>query len=141
MRLPVLCLAALLFGCAGPDDPSADNHGYGWEYDAIGPTGLRVQYADDLPDSLRAPLADLESAWVDTAACVGIEPAPPGPLVVLVPDAFTCGAAYPAIGCTYLDTRTIVVAAHRLTFALRHEYVHVLLERTDHHSYLFDACG
>src|SRR4029077_15351306 len=69
-------IALFLTGCCEPDN----NRGYGFGYDEIGSTGLRVRY-----DTGLAPTLDqLEAYYREVAACVGNE-APSGPLVVSAP--------------------------------------------------------
>jgi hypothetical protein len=134
-RLALGALAALalaLGGCArgGSDN---DNHGYGWSYDATGASGLRVRYEESVPEAERADLAVFETAYAEVEACLGS--AARGPLVVVVrrgtldgqsgvnpPPGAHVGGLY------YFDTDLVLVTDS--LYALRHEFVHYLLDQS-----------
>jgi len=146
-------LVISLLGCGTPT-VTEDNHGYGWAYDAQGPSGLQVRYAASMAADRRPPIEWFEGIYIDVSACVGVTTT--GPLLILVDD---------LIGSTVLqgrylpDTRTAVVwtdtrALHNSTTqmrlpALKHEFVHHVLyaagvppEIHDTHAHLaFDACS
>jgi hypothetical protein len=128
----LLVLAAGLGGCGAADRPAADNHGYGWEYDQTGASGLRLRYEEAVASDDRAALQVFEAAFGRVEACLGI--AAGGPLVVVVPrgaldgrSGVTPAPGYHVGGLYYFDTDLVVVTES--LYALRHELVHYLLDQ------------
>lgn len=135
-RLSILFILALA-GCGSEE--GRDNYGYGWYYDQIGETGLRVRY-----DGRPAPtLAQIESLYAETKACMGVTAT--GPLVIFVE------SIDQANGFTYFYTGTILIKANNwaMTSTLKHEFVHHLLHQSgfspeansNHQSNLFFDCS
>jgi hypothetical protein len=140
--LPALSLAALT-ACGSP--VGQDNHGYGYQYDVAGASGLRVRY-----DGYPAPtLAQIEALYTETEACTGIQAT--GPLVIFVHDTFGDAEVY---GQAFLDTGTILISSlldpdPQLSFwTYKHEFIHYLLHQAGfpidqnaaHQSPLFADC-
>lgn len=133
LLLAAVCLWSGLAGCGGAgSDPSDDNHGYGWEHDVAGASGLRLRYDPEVPARERAGLEVFERTFAEVSACTGL--AAPGPLVVVVPrgtlDARAGSPPPPGLhvgGLYYFDTDLVLVTAS--LGALRHELIHYLLDR------------
>jgi hypothetical protein len=128
-----LLLAILATGCAKGPQASADNHGYGWEYEAAGASGVRFRYQPQVAADERAGLDTFEAAYAAVEACLGR--AAHGPLVVVVPRGTLDGAAgvqpppgQHVGGLYFFDTDLVVVTAS--LYALRHEMVHYLLDQS-----------
>ena len=143
--------ALALSGC-GAAERSADNHGYGWGYDEVGASGLRLRYDPAVTEASRYPLAVFEGAFATVVAC--LERDAPGPLVVVVPFGSLDGnpgfAPPPGAhvgGLYYFDTDLVVVTES--LYALPHELVHYLLDQArfpvdrnrSHQDPGFDRCG
>jgi hypothetical protein len=134
LALGLLATAGLaLAGCGRADEAGAGNHGYGWSYEAASGSGLRLRYDDAVAAADRAGLAVFEAAYADVQACVGRTAR--GPLVVVVPRGALddrSGAARPAGthvgGLYYFDTDLVLVTDS--LYALRHEFVHFLLDQS-----------
>lgn len=141
--LAIFSLLVVLAGCGS--DTGQDNHGYGYAYDAIGASGLRVRY-----DGHPAPtLAQIESLYRETETCAGISAT--GPLVIFVHDSFGANDVY---GQMFLDTGTILISSlldsdpHLSFWTYKHEFVHHLLHHAGfdparnaaHDSPLFSDC-
>ena len=161
-RSTIAGLAGLLLACAIQADPAADNHGYGWDYDAVGETGLRLRYDDGAGEALRPPrtppdtIAWFERVYAETAACVDVSA--PAPFVILVPPGMVDpGQDGQSLGGRYYYNPPLIVVAPVPTivggYALpdatfRHEAVHYLLDQAGvpfatndaHDSPLFDIC-
>lgn len=141
--LALFSLLVALAGCGS--DVGQDNHGYGYHYDEMGGTGLRVRY-----DGHPAPtLTQIETLYTETMDCMGIKGN--GPLVIFVHDTFGANAVY---GQTFLDTGTILISSlldpdPRLSFwTYKHEFIHHLLHQSGfdparnaaHDSPFFSSC-
>lgn len=135
----------LLAACGSSGEGGHNNHGYGYSYDAITESGLRVRYPPApttyTPDYF--PPSFFETVYREVMECAGLNY--PGPLVVMVaPPLYFEGDS--VSGITYHDTGTIVITR---TSIMRHEFVHYLLlmngfpndRNKNHDSPLFDACG
>ena len=132
-----------MLGCGAGDN----NHGYGYHYDQIGATGLRVRYAGtQLPS-----LADIEKLYQETMACTGISAT--GPLLIFTDPVPTSGDSE-VYGSVYLDTGTVFISTWLHTdtrlssWTYKHEFVHYLLHQAGfdpaanaaHQSPLFADC-
>ncbi len=142
----VALLVLSLVGCGDAYDPAADNHGYGWAYDAEGETGLRLRWEPTVPAQPGIDLAWFETRYRETATCLGIDPPPVGPFVIVIP--------YPTVdghgGWYWADPPLVLVtdggfnvgfAEAYMDNAARHEFVHYLLGRTGHDHPGFAACA
>lgn len=124
-----------LSGCSGGGDdssgPSTDNHGYGWEYDAIGAAGMKLR--KDV--SLWIIPADQDVVFKEARArtvtlCTGID-APVPPFVVMVPpgELHNDQRIIPdAVGVYFSNPPLIVIERDE---AMEHEVVHYLLDMRD----------
>lgn len=149
--LAVAVVVALALAACGRAEPADDNYGYGWSYDEIAASGLRLRYDAAVPSGDRAPLAIFEQALAETETCAGLAAA--GPLVVVMPrGSLDGGGVTPPPGAHvgglyYFDTDLVVVSDS--LYALRHEFVHYLLDQAGFHVArnrahdhpAFDACG
>ena len=138
MRAIPFCLFILLSGCGGGCcDPTVTetNHGYGWEYDAIGPQGLRLRKAGATPREAEV----FETRARNVAICAGDDPMPPPPFVIFVPPGSIEGGY---AGWYFEDPPLILLEDHIL---FEHETMHYLLDRRGdldpgHTSPLWKSC-
>lgn len=132
MRLIGLgAMVAAVVSCGGGDvDEAADNHGWGWHYDAQGETGIRLRNAQ--PE--RYSMAQYESDWVQVQSCMGIavDEAP----LVIQRQSLPLGDDFGPLdyGGTYLDTGLILHYAAEGMDTMdskhaRHEFVHYIRMR------------
>ena len=128
MRVLVTLAATVLvaIGCVDREPASIGNHGYGWQYDVLGETGMMLRLAP----AGGYGLAQYEADYVSVESCLGIEA--PGPFVVQVDTLPIPDATDTAYGITYLDNGTVVVYATPMNLQLtshvaRHEFIHYLL--------------
>jgi hypothetical protein len=139
-----MILIAVLAGCGS--ETGQDNHGYGYQYDQDGATGLRVRWAGTQVPSL----TNIEQLYQETMACTGITAT--GPLVIITePIPSSSGDVY---GSVFLDTGTVFISSWLDTdieasfWAYKHEFVHYLLHQSGfdvtanaaHQSPLFYSC-
>jgi hypothetical protein len=129
---------------------SIDDHGFGWQYDVQGATGLRLRYSPVFaPDSPLADVTKYEQIFAEVKACTGLTAS--APLVIAVPFGSLGlqpnGSRY--AGKYFMQPALIVVsgfAGSDILFYYRHELVHHLLfESTGdpderHTSPFFSAC-
>lgn len=140
-RFCILFVLAIA-GCGSEE--GRDNHGYGWHYDSIGETGLRVRH---ISGQTTPSLAEIEKLYRDTMVCTEIHAA--APLVIFVMSIGPYNR-----GITYLDTGTVIIATEinsnqsEMTWTHKHEFVHHLLHQSGlsvkdnsaHQSNLFLNC-
>ena len=146
MRWTALLFLPLLAACGS--NSGQDNHGYGYQYDAIGTTGLRVRF-----DGQPAPtLAEIEQLYIETETCTGIQAT--GPLVILQPGTFETADGAVVYGRTFLDTGTVLISSlidpdpKAGYYYYKHEFIHYLLHQSGfpfeqnaaHQSPLFNLC-
>lgn len=137
-----LILYMILVGC-GQD--SGNNHGYGWHFDEIGESGLRIRYSDSqlLADVLKN-VSFFERNFQHVVSCTGITA--PGPLIVVVDELYVNGTRYG--GWVHFDTNLVLIE-YTSMLRLNHEFVHYLLNvsgfdanaNSRHQSDLFEKCG
>jgi hypothetical protein len=120
-------LYALLFalsGCGGESsDSAADNHGYGFAFDAVSRQGLHLRSAG----AQTRDAQDLEArASVVAIVCLGLsEPLPPPPpFVVTIPDG---ALPEPHNGWYYSGPPLILLETNRV---FEHEALHYYLDVT-----------
>lgn len=138
-------LLVLLFlaGCGSGED--SNNHGYGFQADLEGRSGLKLRYSAGVteadPDfqALSTPTY-YETAWSETQACTGLSA--PAPFVILVKNG---DLGSDIAGRYFSNPSLIVLDAH--AYAVRHEMVHYLLDvntgnpDAGHQSHFFGDCG
>ena len=127
-------LLLIVYGCGSggnADSPKAENHGYGFEYDAQGAIGLKLRYTPELTtaDPLSNPIF-FENIFTQVQACVGVTS--PAPMVIFVhrgtlgttPDGLTVYGEYltaPSLVLLYADLDKVLDI-------IRHEFIHYLLD-------------
>jgi hypothetical protein len=121
-------LYALLFalsGCGGESsDSAADNHGYGFAFDAVSRQGLHLRSAG----AQTRDAQDLEArAAVVAIVCLGLsEPLPPPPpMVVFVPQ-----GTLPTPSRGWYYDRPPLILLEVVTAAFEHEALHYYLDVT-----------
>lgn len=144
-----LAAIALLAACGSNE--TADNHGYGWEFDEQAPSGLRVRYAGVTP---RIEMSYIDALYAEVSQCTGV-PAHGNPLIVFVEsDALVMNGNYSA-GVIFRDTGLILIdkkaaADYWYLFrsTARHELTHWLLngvigdeDHRNHTSVFFASCN
>lgn len=143
MRTTIAALAVALAGCGQgqvetiPAAP-AGNHGYGYAYDGIGRSGLRIRYASTTDRSLFT-LDLVERDFLHVSECMAINA--PGPLVVFVDQPINGWDGY-----AFFDTGLIVIYRYPV---FGHELVHYLLAASRYNGYAnanhqhsgFQTCG
>jgi hypothetical protein len=113
-----LALALSACGCSGCGD-SANNHGYGWEYDAIGPAGMKVRK----PGETARDVAVLEQRARNVFICADEPNAPPPPFVIFVPD----GTLPDGFKGWFYDGPPLILL--ETADLIEHETLHYLLDR------------
>jgi len=145
MRITAVLTILLLVGCGGSNDessPQADNnHGYGYEYDVAGATGLRLRYTPTLKaGDYYADIAFYESEFERVQDCTGISAQAPF-VIVVKPEQLPAHFGY-----YYSDPSLIVIHDIVALVAFRHEAIHYLLDVStgdldpEHLSPLFSKC-
>jgi hypothetical protein len=146
MRLVIVLLSLLVAGCGSGGEDAADNHGYGYEFDVQGTTGLQLRYSPVLSASDRFSDVSLyERAFAEVEQCMNVS-APP-PFVIVVPIGHF-GPRHPngymQLGSYYSGPSLILVDPGLRVF--RHEVVHYLLDFSTgnldpaHDSAFFSIC-
>lgn len=159
------CLAALALLASCGQDPAANNHGYGWAYNAIGTTGLRVQYRlTSAPNDFPSPNESViwfESHYAHVSACMGMVADPP--MVVLTEPGTILDANGTKLGGMYNYDPPLIVVQPAWRFDglppdpewllpsmnFRHEVCHHLLDQSgfprelnnSHRSACFTTCA
>ena len=139
MKKMTCILLALLTGCGNyqPDESlqSQDNHGYGWEFDVQGESGLKLRYSPWLPGGPLADVTRYERDFAFVESCTGISAPAPFVIIGKIPGFF------------YEDPSLIVIDEYGLdTRAYTHEIVHYLLKVStgspdpEHQSPFFETC-
>lgn len=151
MKNLLIALSFALAACGGGSMESPDNHGFGWEFDIRGASGLKLRYSPHLaPDSPFANPAYYEQLIAEVDACAGLSA--PTTYVILVNnlqtmelgDAAARGFSHPPV--IAMDFR--VASSGVVT---KHERLHQLLTHNriiipngnvfhDHDSHLFGLC-
>lgn len=144
----IICLI-LLVGCGNNTDV---NHGYGYFYDSIGVSGLRLRHPDGDP---MPSISDVELLYIQTAQCMGLDPfAYSAPLVVITDNMPSNSDNAQPYGAIYLDSALILIRTgmHNNPQAwatYKHEFVHHFLhqsgftreENSRHNSPFFENCA
>lgn len=118
----------ILSGCGGgccdpePAAKTVDNHGYGWEFDAVSKGGLRLRQS-----GATARDADhLEAFAVSIETCTGLD-APPPPFVIVVP---RDSLGQQRVGLYMSAPPLLLVDEGWRDVSFAHETVHYLLDWT-----------
>ena len=123
-----VALVLALAGCGVPDD--GNNHGYGYHYDVLGESGLRLRYTPALQPS--SPVYEYlssvefhEATFQRMQDCMGLTA--PAPFTIIVePGSLGSLNGIPLAGYYFTNPSLIVLAANEVG-ALRHEDTHYLL--------------
>jgi hypothetical protein len=137
--IKTLFLVLLLAGCGSGGDNSlrVENHGYGFEFDAQGTTGLRLRSSG----SAFSDVTYYEATFAEVKTCAGIEA--PAPFVILTSLDGPTGVYYSAPSLILLDMKHLSTENSSL---FKHEVVHYLLDHStgdadpNHTSALFAKC-
>lgn len=141
MRYVVLLLA--LAACGMPDD--SNNHGYGWTYDTVSHTGIRMRYRSPIigpSDVFATDVSLYDRAWDEVRACTGLNAAPP--FIVMVQFRTLGDVNGVPVGGRYFTRPSLIVLADG--FVAKHEMVHYLLDVNvgdqddGHQSDFFQSC-
>jgi hypothetical protein len=131
-----LLLLIVLSGCGGGSTDEPENHGYGWQFDAVSSGGLRLRKTNATEDD--ANEYERLSKWSEN--CVGAD-APP-PFVIVVPK----GSLLPSATGRYFSNPPLIVIDESVSTSYGHELVHYLLDQStgdpdiSHASALFLKC-
>ena len=131
-------VAGLIFvlscvSCGSGGDGDSNNHGYGWEYDVQGASGLKVRYH---PGATQTTVHMLETAYNEVQQCTGLTAPPP---FVIFTDSL------PDVRGLYYWSPSLI--AIETWFIFKHEAVHYLLDHNTgnpdpaHNSELFAKCS
>jgi hypothetical protein len=132
MRYLGLLLVALA-GCGLQVDPVDNNHGYGWQYDAQGPRGLKLRTPMPATEQQASFYENIAST---VASCVGTNTETPPPFVIVV----AAGSLAPRVGNYYSDPQLIVIDEGWEVIAYEHEVIHWILNGDpDHTSTLWQS--
>jgi len=141
MRLIALLTILLLIGCGGSEYEDTNNHGYGYEHDVAGSTGLRLRYTPTLKaGDYYADIDFYETEFERVQDCTGLSA--PAPFVIVVkPEQLPAHFGY-----YYSAPSLIVIHDNIAIVAFRHEAIHYLLDSStgnldpEHLSPLFSKC-
>lgn len=160
MRVALLVLSFALAACGGGSMESTDNHGFGWEFDAMGASGLKLRFKPHLPDNgnIFTDPAHYERLFTEVDACAGMS-APMTPYLILV-DALGTGILGPtnngvSVNGRFFSDPPLIVMDFRAAFSpqvVKEERLHHVLMHNgviipngdwehDHGSPLFDRCA
>lgn len=134
MRL--IFLLVFLAGCGSSGEENSNNHGYGFEFDLQGATGLKLRYTPVLQAGSQFAGAEFyESEFQRVEDCTGIQA--PAPFVIVVGNLTTGGR--------YHSGPPLILLLDATWFG--HEAIHYLLDHstgnpdTNHNSPLFNQCA
>ena len=142
-----LLVLVLLAGCgSGGEEP--DNHGYGFQYDVQGPTGLKLRYKDALDPNqdykqMFSTTPYYETAFAGVEACTGLQAS--APFIVLAKPG-TLHTKGEEVDGFYYSNPSLIVADASYIAIIRHEMIHYLLDMatgnpdTEHRSHFFTDC-
>lgn len=154
-RLGIVALFVVACGSHNTQQESAidnTNLGYGYSFDAITPSGLRLRYMPGTPQILPLGTADyraamMDSDFADAEDCVQLQGPPPLIIVVIG------GTLAPYNGEEISNTDTVIMedtgTIQGFEWLLRHEFIHALLaangfppdRNAAHDSPLFTTCA
>ena len=139
MRRALLILL-LLGGCGGGGEgPAQDtNHGYGFQYDVQGVTGLKLRYSGAPPNlAFMQDTTYYETAFSQVEACSGLQA--PAPFIILLKELDNDGYYWSKPSLILLKTSPY-------PSIIKHEMIHYLLDVNTgdldptHKSHLFTDC-
>jgi len=140
MRTIALIVLLALAGCGGSSDET-NNHGYGYQFDVMGASGLQLRYSPTLEaGDYYADIAFYESEFERVQDCTGISAQAPF-VIVVKPEQLPAHFGY-----YYSDPSLIVIHDIVALVAFRHEAIHYLLDVStgdldpEHLSPLFSKC-
>jgi hypothetical protein len=120
-----------LTACSGGKDdsyePASDNHGFGYQFDAQGPRGLKLRFTPRFAagDPLANP-ATYEQAFDELQRCSGLS-APMVPFVIIHPSGtLPPSAGQPEVNGLYYSAPPLIRLDEPTAF--RHEALHYLVE-------------
>jgi len=119
-----VALVLALAGCGVPDD--GNNHGYGYEYDVRGESGLRLRYSPTLQASDPfSNVAYYERNFSEVEQCAHLSA--PAPFLIIVPrGTFGYQGGSAVVGKYYHHPSLIVIDESIIGY--RHEVIHYLLD-------------
>jgi len=128
---------ALLMLCALAScgvSPEWDNHGYGWEHDAVSSNGIKVSWSraaqsGNWADELLMHPEFYERTWQRMKDCTGMDGPTDGMYIVLMPADYIKRRYGPNIGGKYYSDPPLIVAGET-AFLVRHEIGHHFLLHT-----------
>lgn len=129
-------LISFLAGCGSGGEEGNNNHGYGFQYDSIGASGMKLRGGPDP--------SYLESLFAETETCTGLNA--PAPFVIIVAPG-SLNEANENINGEYWDSPPLVLLDFSQGLAAKHEFVHYLMDvvqhvqDSNHTSPLFAKCS
>jgi len=150
MRVIALFTILLLVGCGGADVNSDNNHGFGFEFDAQGESGMKLRSSPhNVQPTEFSTVEYYEGQFTELLKCTGLD-APVPPFVILdeVLDRELFGkdpSGVTLAGWAFVDP-PLIVLDFRYGYLFKHEALHYLLDYTtgnsdpNHSSPLFSLC-
>jgi hypothetical protein len=130
MRILAAAILLALAGCGDVGDGSYsaaenDNHGYGWNFDVVGATGLRLRYTPVFAagDQVADP-AFYEKGFAEVQRCTGLSA--PAPSVIIVARG-TLEFDDGHFGGLYYNKPSLIALDESIVL-YRHEMIHYLLD-------------
>lgn len=117
----IMLIGLAVAACGGMSSEDANNHGFGWQFDVQGPTGLKVRYdpAELKQGFPQTPIHIFENQYNGMQKCAGLY-APP-PFVIFVTE-----ESLPNNGGWYYSSPPLITI--KGLFVFNHEVLHYLLD-------------
>lgn len=109
----VLFIVLLLAGCGGGEEGN-NNHGYGFQYDAVGVSGMKLRSGDP---------GLFEALYAETEACTAFN-APPPFVILVAPKSIQDGT----LNGYYWNNPSLILLDLSQGNAAKHEFIHYLLD-------------